>query len=279
MHHRRALAILTAAALCALGPARPSAAVIVSDLDPLPTPLNGWVGWWNGSSAVAVGPHWIISAKHVGGSVGQSFIMKGVYYRAVEIRPHTMYDVQIIRVAEDLPGWHRLSENHGLGDPCVLGGFGVTAAAALPDNAGYDWNGQRKETWGANVIEADGNMLGIRFDAPSNEASVPHEATYGVNDSGAGLFVYGPDGSLRLAGIAVSVTSFGTSPWGCAAFALNVDMFRTWMQPVVDPAAPVSSAVVAPRAMLAIPGLPAWAGGAAACAAMISLRRRRACAP
>jgi len=37
----------------------------------------------------------------------------------------------------------------------VLGGFGATAGAALPNNSGYDWNGPHVETWGENTIEGD----------------------------------------------------------------------------------------------------------------------------
>lgn len=254
--------------------------VVVTGLSPMARPADGWVGSWNGSSCVAVGRYWFVTAKHVGGSVGQNVTMRGVEYRAVEIRPHPSYDVQLIRVAEVVPGYHKLAVNVGLGDPVVVGGYGVTAAAALPSSGGgvggYDWNGPRQETWGANVIEGDGNLLAIRFDPPSAPSAVPEESIFAVNDSGGGLFAYGSDGSLELAGIAVSVSNFGSSPWSANGFALNIDMYRVWIQPIVDPTAPISSGSGAPpRAMMGVPGLPMWAGGVIVCGVLAGLRRRR----
>ncbi len=249
--------------------------VVVTGLSPMARPADGWVGSWNGSSCVAVGRYWFVTAKHVGGSVGQNVTMRGVEYRSVEVRPHPMYDVQLIRVAEEVPGYHKLAMNVGVGDPVVIGGHGVTGAAALPSYAGYDWNGPRQEAWGANVIEGDGNLLAIRFDAPVSSSAVPSEAIFAVNDSGGGLFTFGADGSLELAGIAVSVTNFGASPWSTTGFALNIDMYRLWMQPIVDPTAPISSGTGAPRAMMGVPGLPGWAGGMIVCCVLAGLRRRR----
>lgn len=273
-HHVR-FGLLLAAAVGSLAFAPKARGVVVTGLAPMSQPASGWVGTWNGSSCVAVGPYWFVTAKHVGGSVGQNVVMRGVTYRSVEIRQHPTYDVQVIRVAEATPGYHMLAMNAGLGDPCVLGGWGVTGGSALANNAGYDWNGARQETWGANMIEGDGNLLAVRFDAPSAPESVPFEAIFAVNDSGAGLFVYGTGGELELAGIAVSVMGWGSAQWGNAAFALNVDMFRSWLQPIVDTSQPISSGVMAPRAAFGVPMLPSWAGGVAMTIALAGLRRRR----
>jgi hypothetical protein len=125
------------------------------------------------------------------------------------------------------------------------------------------------------MIDGDGSLLAVRFDPPSSSWAVPHESIFAVNDSGGGLFVYGIDGSLRLAGIAISVTAFGSSQYGSAAFSLNVDLFRTWMVPLVDPTQPISSAVEAPRAALAVPGVPDWLGGAIVALTLAGFRRRR----
>jgi hypothetical protein len=250
-------------------------AVVVSGMDPLPNPSNGYVGTFNGSSCVAVGKHWFISAKHVAGNVGQSIIMRGVWYNVLEIRAHPLYDVQLLRVGEELPGHHRLANAPAYGDTAFLAGYGVTAAAALPNDGGYDWNGPRQETWGANVIEGEGSLLTVRFDKPSDTAAVPHEAIFAVNDSGGGLFTLGADGSYELAGIAVSVFGFGSAQWYNSAFALNVTLYRNWMMPIVDPDTPVSSGVMAPRAMLGVPGLGAFEGACIFTIAAALTRRRR----
>ena len=271
-HHIRAA--LAAIPLAALG-APPVHAVIVSGNAPLVAPNNAWVGYWNGSSCVAIGPSWFVSAKHVGGTVGGFVWLKGVAYQVIEVRPHPQYDVQLLRVAESLPGHHALNSAAALGDPVLLGGFGVTTLAPLPSSGGWDWNGPRQETWGANVIEGEGALLTIRFDPPSASASVPKEATFAVNDSGGGLFTIASDGSLELAGIAVSVMNFGSAPWYTTAFSLNTSLWRSWAGPIVDPNIPMSSGVGAPRAMLAVPGLDAALGSALLTISLASLRRRR----
>jgi hypothetical protein len=275
MGHRSAIRafLLTAAALAAMLFAPRAHGVVTGD--PMQAPVNGFVGAFNGSSCVAVGRFWFITAKHVGGAVDQSVYMQGAFYRVVEIVQHPVYDCQLLRVAEELPGYHELASNVGLDRPCVLGGFGATAGASLPSGNGYDWNGPHVETWGENLIEGEGDLLAVRFDSPTSGLAVAHEAIFAVNDSGGGLFVYGPGGDLQLAGIAISVLGWGSSQYTNAAFALNVDLYRNWMMPIVDPGAPVSSAVEAPRAMIGVPALPSWAGGIVTFALLLSLRRRR----
>lgn len=275
MGHRtlvRVLVVVAAAVASML--AAPRAQGVVT-ADPMPAPVNGFVGWFNGSSCVAVGPFWFITARHVGGTVDGIVWMQGVQYRVVEVVPHPVYDVQLLRVAQEVPGYHRLASNVGLDQPCVLGGFGATAGTSLPNNGGYDWNGPHVETWGENVIEGEGSLLAVRFDSPASGLAVQHEAVFAVNDSGGGLFVYGPGGELQLAGVAISVIGWGSSAWNAAAFSLNVDLFRGWMAPIVDPSHPVSSAVEAPRAMLSIPGVPMNVSGLVMLSALGSLKWRR----
>jgi hypothetical protein len=263
--------------LAALAWAPDALGVVVADDDEMSAPLNGYIGSWNGSSAVCIGPNWIISAKHVGGNVGSVFTMRGVQYRAVEIVPHPVQDIELIRVAEVLPGYHRIATGVASGDIAVLGGWGVTAGGAY-DN-GYDWSGPRRETWGANTIEGVGSLMSIRFDDPATPAAVPHESIYAVNDSGAGLFVYGVDGSLELAGVAVSVTGFGTSVYGNWAFSLNLGTLRTWIMPIANPGAPITSSVEAPRASLFTGGAPSVIWAAAVIGGAVLGRRRRIASP
>lgn len=231
--------------IAALAIASAAHAVVVADHDPLPTPLDGYVGDWNGSSAVCIAPNWIVSAKHVGGQVGGMFTIRGEQFRSVEIRQHAIQDIQLIRVAETLPGHHRIATGVAAGDIALLGGWGVTAGNAITN--GYDWTGSRAETWGANTIDSAGSLLIIRFDNPTSSAAIPHEAIFAVNDSGAGLFTHGIDGSLELAGLAVSVTGFGQSLYGNMAYCLNMDNLRSWIAPLATPGTPVASSVAAPR--------------------------------
>lgn len=236
--------ILPAAAVLATV-IQPAHAIVVANNDPMPAPLDGYVGTWNGSSAVCIAPNWIVSARHVNGVVGGMFTMRGRQYRAVEIRQHPTQDIQLIRVAETLPGYHMLATGVSAGDPVILGGWGVTNGN--PVTNGYDWTGPRRETWGANTIQTTGSFHVIRFDDPASPSAVPHEAIFAVNDSGAGLFVVAPDGSLQLAGIANSVTGFGQSVYGNSAFCLNLEIVRAWIQPIASPGAAIDSSMAAPR--------------------------------
>lgn len=274
--HRIAISLgVVGSALAWLAWAPDAHGVVCANDDPMPLPDNGYIGWWNGSSAVAIGPNWIISAKHVGGSVGGSFWMRNVQYRAVEIIQHATQDIQLIRVAETLPGYHRLATGASVGDVALLGGYGATAGN--PVAHGYDWTGAHEETWGANIITAAGSLLVIRFDNPSGPDAVPHESIFAVNDSGAGLFTVAGDGSLELAGVAVSVSSWGQSTYGSYAYSVNMAALRTWILPIADPGTPITSSSVAPRASLFGGGvLPAAWAGAVAFGAVVG-RRRRGC--
>ena len=263
----------TAALLASLLYAASASAVITADPNPLP--LNGYVGMFRGSSCVAVGNFWFVTARHTGDGTGQAILMRGNWYTVVETIPHPSLDVQLLRVAEAVPGYHRFASEVHYGDPCVLAGCGATAGASLPNNTGFDWNGPHVETWGENTIDGEGSLLAVRFDPPNSSAAVAHESVFAINDSGGGLFLPGPGGSLELAGIAVSVQGWGSAQYGAAAFCLNIDLFRNWMAPIVDPTQSVSSGVEAPRGMISIPGLPGWFGGLVLAATFAGNRRRR----
>ena len=75
--------------------------------------------------------------------------------------------------------------------------------------------------------------------------------------------------------VAVSVSGWGQAAWGSRGYCINAELFRNWASPIVDPSTPISSGTVAPRSMVAIPGLPEGAGGAVVIATLATLRRRR----
>jgi len=241
-------AATTAAILILAAVSAPASAIIVEGMVSMPRPANAVIGSWAGSSGVPISPHWFITAKHTGGGVNGGFWCEGSWHTAVEVRQHPTMDLQMIRVAEAFTTWHRIATGVVAGDPCVMGGWGVTAANPLPNNAGYDWAGAHAETWGANVIQAASAVVSVRFDAPSAPSAVPYEASYAVNDSGGGLFTWGADGNLELAAIAVSVSGYGSAAYGQSGYAIRLEPLMTWIMEVADPGMPISSSVVAPRA-------------------------------
>jgi hypothetical protein len=270
----RAGALAIGAAAC-LAYAPTAEALIVEGMQSMPRPDNGWIGNFNGATGICVGPQWVMSAKHVGGQVGSWFILRGDAYQVIEERPHPQLDLVLYKMDRALPGFHKIAVTAALGDPVIMGGFGFTAAAALPNNTGYDWNGARQETWGANVIEMEGNLWGVRFDPPSSAESVAYESLYALSDSGGGLFVVAGDGSLQVAGMAVSVSGYGQARYGSMGFCINVINFRNWIMPIVDPDTPIDSAIQAPTAMREIGVDGEKEIALAGVGVMVMMRRRR----
>lgn len=273
----RSLNITAAAAsfMAIAGLAAPAAAIVVEGMQSMPRPDGAAVGQWNGSSGVPVGPQWFITAKHCGGAVNGWFYCNGTWHMAVELREHPTMDLQMVRVAETFETWHRIAEGVEAGDPCIMGGWGVTAGAPIDGNLGYTWGGPHQETWGANVVQAASAVLSVRFDAPGTGNAVPFESSYAVNDSGGGLFTWGVDGQLELAAIAVSISGYGAAGYGQSGYAIRLEPLRAWILEVADPEMPISSSVVAPRASLVAPGLFGAVGSAALLAGLYGVRRRR----
>jgi len=237
--NRTLLLQLAASATLALGAAVPSSAVVVEGTNiVLPPPGGGWVGSWYGSSAVPVSQQWFITARHVGGAVGHSLVMRGVQYQSVEIRQHPTLDLQLVRVVSPMPGWHQIAPLQTAGTPVYLGGCGATTLNPLAGGLGWDWAGQHFEAWGRNTIESAGSMLRVRFDSPSSQNAVPQEAAFAINDSGAGLFVLGSGGQLLLAGTAVSVSGGGASAYGSSSYCVSLHTAQDWISGIVGASNP-----------------------------------------
>lgn len=269
--------VLLAAA--AFSVATPAAHALVVAGPGMARPSNGYLGSWNGSSAVAISPRWIISAQHVGGVPAGLFHMHGASYEADLIVRHASQDAQLIRLTSDLPGWHGLATlpapitgntSHPTNDPrletaaivsntsVLLAGMGRTAGAQLP-GGGWDWTGPAQETWGENVLVGVFNtLIGARFDLNGPE-SLAFESSYASNDSGGGMFLPFADGSLRLIGVAVGTSPFGRTIHGSMAYALDLAPLLPWIESVVGASllGPGSTPAPGGAALLASAGLAA----------------------
>jgi len=204
----------------------PRAEALVVDGTPLAIPVKSWVGSWNGATAVAIGPRAIITAKHVQGYATQSFLMDGVYYPAKSIAQHPTCDLQVIELQKDLPGWHQLATSATAGQKVVVAGNGYVAGTST--SKGYNWASTRAETWGMNSLDSVTSWyLVTKF---NSGAPNPSEASFATYDSGGGVFVQQPDGSLALAGVIVSVSSStGFSAYGDRGYSINLIPQATWM--------------------------------------------------
>lgn len=186
-----------------------------------------FVGQFRSGSAVAVGERWVITAGHVGYRPGSTLVLNGQRYdteRAVQV-PGA--DLMLVQTSQTLPGYHDIAGGIDRGDRVVLKGTGLVAGDA--DGSSIDWSGRRAPLAGENIIDGFHNgRLAIRFDAGSD--ALPNEATFARHDSGSGLFVENPDGTLSLAGIAVGATGrYGQTRVGSLGIAEQISSRDAWL--------------------------------------------------
>ena len=214
------------AGVCALSAGGDARGLIV--VNEMERPGDGYVGRWAGSSAVAIGEHWILTAAHVGGSVGNDFRMQRESFTAEAMIRHHSADLMLVRVREALPGWHEVTGDVSRHDRVVLAGVGHTVGDAIGKKA-FAWSDDLRAAWGENTIHSvQGDLLAMRFYTKGKKA-LPHEAAFAYRDSGGGVFVQGADGSLSLAGIAISSSMFGWTQHGATSHALSLASFMDWI--------------------------------------------------
>lgn len=176
-----------------------------------------WVGTWNGFQGTPIGPRHFLTARHVGGAVGESFNFQGVSYTTVASFDDTLSDLRIWEVSGTFPTWAPLyRSSNETGQPLVVFGRGLTRGAEVRDVStntlrGWHWGaGDGNLRWGQNSVASVvaggsywGSLLYAKFDATggSNEA---HLAT---GDSSGPVFINDGTG-WKLAGIAAAVDAY-----------------------------------------------------------------------
>lgn len=170
---------------------------------------SGWQyeGQWGNFLATPIAPSFFLSAQHVGGGIGQEFVLNGVTYHTVASFDEPNTDLRIWQVAETFPSYAPLyTKTDEVGKPCVIFGRGTDRGPAVtPSKApnGWQWgNTNNIERWGANVItgvstnSGIGPLLQVDFD----RKGVPNECALSYNDSSGAIFI--EDGTTwKLAGI------------------------------------------------------------------------------
>jgi len=230
---------------------------------------------WNGSSAVAVDPYWMITAAHVaddrGGEVGSTIDIGGSTYTLQEILYHEATsgnpaDLALLRFDKALPGYYELYDGTFPTFPprkkldVILVGYGVTGV----DNGSYfTWTigTEGTERWGTNTIDGEGivnsngfSSQAIVFDYDSGETD--YEAGFGEHDSGGGTFV-NEDGIWKLAGVNAYVSTNGIDGQYNEGLSISVPAYNSWITSnVPEPAtlsflAMVGVALIAKRQKLA----------------------------
>jgi len=170
----------------------------------LERPEQAFVGVFRGGSAVAIGENRFITAAHVGGVTRSVVELNGERYIATSVTPHPELDIAVIEIEGTLPGWYNVTDDIGRGDRVIIGGNGKIQSKKR--KKGYKWASSRSEIWGENIVNFMYEGYGFfDFDKKSNR-KLDAEAIFSQGDSGGGVFVENPDGTLDLAGIAIGVT-------------------------------------------------------------------------
>ncbi|HVY69712.1 MAG TPA: hypothetical protein VHH73_07260 [Verrucomicrobiae bacterium] len=204
---------------------------------------SGWQyeGNWNGFLGTVIAPSYFITASHIGGAVGQPFLLNGVSYTTTAFFDDPVTDLRIWRVCGTFPvqaplytasnetgkGVVEIGVGTQRGDPVITSGF----LGAAKTN-GWHWgtaDGVRR--WGENTVadafNADvltgssglGELLQMNFDANGGV----NECDLSDGDSGGGLFI-NDGGTWKLAGINYSVSGpYNTSSTGDGFYAAIFD--------------------------------------------------------
>lgn len=197
--------------------ATPAEAVMVFDntAGNTSTPVGdqGWqfVGQFAGGSGVAISSHHFISTQHQNGQVGNTFTLDGNAYTTTGYTNISNSDLRIWSVSSSLSTYASLFDGSLVGQDTTLVGYGIhtlgseVTTTPPPTSHGWEWGGTSGKSWGHNAIDTQitsggRHYLLMHFDPLTNEG------TYGVRDSGGGVFIE-DNGEWKLAGLNLAVQS------------------------------------------------------------------------
>jgi len=175
-----------------------------------PLAESGWQyqGKWGSGVGTAIAPQFFISARHLGGSVGESFVLDGVSYKAVASYEDPESDLKIWKIEGTFPAYAALYEGSDEpGKQIVVFGRGRQRGDGVFNGnlRGWRWgDSDGIMRWGTNVVTGivDGGplygraLLGADFDARAGG----DESTVAEGDSGGGGFIL-EGGVWKLAGV------------------------------------------------------------------------------
>ena len=199
---------------------------------------SGWQyeGQFGSFLGTVIASNYFITAKHIGGNVGDPFVFNSVTYTTIAVFPDPSSDLQVWKISGTFPIHGPLyagAPESEVGLNLVVFGRGTQRGnAVLVGNdshlGGWQWGGSDGvQRWGTNVVESIstdpsfGKLVRATFD---NNAG-PNEAHLSSGDSGGAVFVFNPTTNRwELAGINLGVDgpfSFsmnGSNPFDAAMF-------------------------------------------------------------
>ena len=201
---------------------------------------RGWElqGSWSFFLGTPIGPRHFITAKHLGGVVGDKFSLNGIEYTTAAFFDDPDSDLRIWRIRESFPSYAQLyPRTDELGKDLVVFGRGtqrgdeVTVSSLFGGVAkGWLWGlADGRKRWGENQVGevvSNGSNPRVRgglLRAPFNSDAGPNEAHLSAGDSGGGLFVKdGP--TWKLAGVNFTVDGpYNTNETGAGFLAAIFD--------------------------------------------------------
>ena len=199
---------------------------------------SGWQyeGQFGSFLGTVIASNYFVTAKHIGGTVGDSFVFNNVTYATTAVFPDPSSDLQIWRISGTFPiraplygGAPGSEVNLNL----VVFGRGTQRGNSVfvgndSHLGGWLWGGSDEvERWGTNVVQSIytdpsfGQLVRATFD---NNVG-PNEAHLSSGDSGGAVFVFNSTTNRwELAGINLGVdgpfstSSSGTNPFDAAMF-------------------------------------------------------------
>lgn len=209
-------------------PAR--AVILYSSADPAankvaPTGVladSGWQyqGTWGGFLATPIAPSYFIAAKHVGGSIGNTFTFDNVPYVTIERHDSPSSDLTIWKVSGTFATFATLyTASDEVGKDLVVFGRGTERGSAVTTagegERGWSWGASNgTQRWGENTVSQVvnggaglGNLLVADFDAGLGPGGRGNEAHLSVGDSSGAVFIQ-EGGLWKLAGINYAVDAY-----------------------------------------------------------------------
>src|SRR3984893_12811137 len=180
---------------------------------------SGWQfeGQFGGFLGTVIAPNYFITAKHIGGSVGQIFTFNGRNYTTTAVFPDPSSDLQIWQVSGTFPIQAPLyASAPGSEVNLFLTVFGrgtqrgnSVFVGSPSHQGGWLWGrSDAVERWGTNFVGSIVNdpTYGELLRVPFNNNGGPNEGHLSVGDSGGAVFVYNmTTNRWELAGINLTV--------------------------------------------------------------------------
>lgn len=169
-----------------------------------------WQGRWQFALGTVIGPRQFVTARHLGGTVGDGFEFRGLRYRTVAVTQRPGTDLQVFTVAGRFSDFAPLNTNTREGGrPLMLLGRGGRRGEPVGGRGWWvgDYDGVQR--WGTNtvkgVVPANLSPVGDLLVFDFSETAGADEGCYSGGDSGAGNFMLDRDGVWKLAGVGYAV--------------------------------------------------------------------------